>query len=99
MPLVQRLHVPVAADDATTRPEDMAGFLARLREKHPGDAAVLIVGHSNTIPRLLTLFGATPECHARLGLSESAQGLLIEGYEGLWRVDLKRQGCAAVVRE
>ena len=100
MPLVARAHVPIVADDASIRSEDMPGFLARLREKHAGDAAVLIVGHSNTIPRLLVHLGAVPECHARLGIFDGgADGLLIQGYEGLWKIDLRRQGCEAVARE
>jgi broad specificity phosphatase PhoE len=105
MPLVARVHIPmsaVLADDASIHPEDMPGFLARLREKHAGDAAVLIVGHSNTIPRLLVLLGAVPGCYARLGITggaDAAGGLAIEGYEGLWKVDLRRQGCEAIARE
>jgi broad specificity phosphatase PhoE len=99
MPLVARTHIPVTADDTSIRPEDMAGFLARLREKHAADAAVLIVGHSNTIPRLLVLLGAVPGCYARLGIADGKDGLLIEGYEGLWKVDLRRQGCEAIARE
>ncbi|HEX3129978.1 MAG TPA: phosphoglycerate mutase family protein [Thermoanaerobaculia bacterium] len=102
MPLVARLRVPVTADEASIHAADMPGFLARLREKHAGDAAVLIVGHSNTIPRLLVLLGAGPECYARLGIivdGDSKDGLLIEGYEGLWKVDLRRKGCEAVTRE
>ncbi len=100
MPLVARTHVPIAADDASIHPEEMSGFLARLREKHAGEAAVLIVGHSNTIPRLLAFLGAVPECYARLGISnDDKSGLLIEGYEGLWKVDLRRQGCEGLTRE
>lgn len=100
MPLVARIHVPIAADDASIHPEEMSGFLARLREKHAGEAAVLIVGHSNTIPRLLAFLGAVPECYARLGISSDGKdGLLIEGYEGLWKVDLRRQGCEGLTRE
>lgn len=99
MPLVARSHVPIAADDASIHPEDMPGFLARLREKHAGDAAVLIVGHSNTIPRLLVQLGAVPGCYARLGITDGADGLLIQGYEGLWKIDLRRQGCEAIARE
>lgn len=102
MPLVARIKVPITADDASIHPEEMSRFLARLREKHAGDAAVLIVGHSNTIPHLLAFLGAVPECHARLGITggaDSADGLLIQGYEGLWKVDLRRQGCEAIARE
>jgi broad specificity phosphatase PhoE len=105
MPLVARTHVPITADDASIHPDEMAGFLARLREKHAGHpghtgaTAVLIVGHSNTLPRLLALLGAVPECYARLGITDNPDGLLIQGYEGLWKVDLRRQGCDAVTRE
>jgi broad specificity phosphatase PhoE len=99
MPLVARIHVPITADDATIHSEEMSGFLARLREKHAGDAAVLIVGHSNTIPRLLVLLGAVPACYARLGITDGKDGLLIEGYEGFWKIDLRRQGCEAIARE
>jgi broad specificity phosphatase PhoE len=102
MPLVARNHIPmskVTAADASIHPDEMAGFIAGLREQHAADAAVLIVGHSNTIPRLLVLLGAVPGCYARLGIADGQDSLLIEGYEGLWKVDLRRQGCEAIARE
>lgn len=99
IPLVNRLHIPLVVDDATTHPNEMAAFLAHLREKHAHDHAALIVGHANTVPELLVRLGATPDCFARLGIVKKADGLEIEGYEGFWRVDLSQQGCAAVVRE
>lgn len=98
-PLAQAASLPIAADDATTRPDEMAAFLARLREKHAGDKAVLIVGHSNTIPELLRTLGAAPGCYVRLNITGEPGKLLIEGYEGLWKVDLKKQGCEAIERE
>lgn len=98
-PLAEAGGIPIAADDATIKPDRMAGFLDRLREKHGADRAVLIVGHSNTIPALLVHLGAEPDCFQRLGITGEPGSLLIEGYEGLWRVDLKRQGCAAVGQE
>lgn len=99
MPLVARTRIPITADDATIHTADMAGFLARLRETHAADAAVLIVGHSNTIPHLLVRLGAVPECYTRLGITDGPDGLLIDGYDGLWKVDLRRQGCDALARE
>jgi len=74
-------------------------LLARLRERHAGDRALLIVGHSNTIPQILVQLGAAPECFARLGIKEKPEGLLIEGFEGVWRVELGKQGCAAVAQD
>lgn len=103
LPLANRLRVSLTADDASIKGEDMAGFLARLREKHPADRAVLVVGHSNTIPILLFRLGATADCQARLGIVETPAGPFVEGYDGLWRIDLKRdlkrQGCDAIQRE
>lgn len=98
-PLAQAASVPIAADDATIKPDEMAAFLARLRERHAAEKAVLIVGHSNTLPELLRNLGASPDCHVRLNITGEPGKLLIEGYEGLWKVDLKKQGCEAIERE
>ena len=99
VPLAQASGISIAADDATTKPDEMAAFLANLRQKHAADKAVLIVGHSNTLPELLVKLGAAPDCYARLNVTGQPGSLLIEGYEGLWKVDLKKQGCEAVERE
>jgi len=98
-PLAKAANQPIVADDASTRPAEMEGFLAALRQKHSGDRAVLIVGHSNTIPELLVRLGAKPECFQRLGIAGEPGSLMTESYDGLWRVDLKKQGCAAIERE
>jgi broad specificity phosphatase PhoE len=98
-PLAHAAHLPVTADDASTKPDQMAGFLAGVRETHAADRAVLIVGHSNTLPELLIHLGARPDCFQKLGISGKPGSLLIEGYEGVWKVDLKKQGCEAISRE
>ena len=98
-PLAQAAGISLTADDATTKPGQMAAFLTRLREKHATDKAVLIVGHSNTIPELLVHLGAKPDCFQKLGITGKPGRLLIEGYEGVWKVDLKKQGCEAITRE
>jgi broad specificity phosphatase PhoE len=99
VPLSQGAGIPLVTDDATIKPDQLAGFFEALRARHANDKAVLIVGHSNTIPQLLIALGATPDCHERLGIGPTANGLEIEGYEGVWRVDLAKGGCAGVVRE
>lgn len=86
-------------DDDTIEKDRIADFIARLRKTHAGDRAVLIVGHSNTIPLLLQELGAKPACYERLGIERSPQGLLIKGHEGLWKVDAKKLGCDGIVRE
>jgi len=99
MPLVEATHIPITTDDATTKPDQMTAFLTHLREKHEKDRAVLIVGHSNTVPELLVHLGAKPDCFQRLGITGKPGSLMIEGFEGIWKVDLKKQGCEAISRE
>jgi broad specificity phosphatase PhoE len=98
-PLATSRNIPLVVEDATTQPGALPPLFVRLRDKHTGDRAILIVGHSNTLPMLLTSLGATPDCFARLGIKEGSSGLEIEGYDGVWRVDLAKSGCAGVVRE
>ncbi len=98
-PLAQAVSVPITADDATTKPGEMAAFLVHLREKHAADKAVLIVAHSNTLPELLIRLGAKTECFQRLGITGQPGSLLIEGYEGVWTVDLKKPGCEGMGRD
>jgi broad specificity phosphatase PhoE len=97
LPLARRINVPISADDDSKN--NVEAVLSGLRGKHPGDKAVLIVGHSNTIPLLLLRLGATPDCFERLGIVQKGPTFLIEGYDGLWKIDLKEQGCEALVRE
>jgi len=51
-PLARARHLTVTSYD----PSDSTKFLARLRAEHPDDA-VLVVGHSNTVPELLRAAG------------------------------------------
>ncbi len=99
VPLALATNVPVTADDASTKPDAMDAFLAGLREKHAMDKAVLIVGHSNTLPELLVHLGAKPECFQSLGITGQPGSQLIEGYEGVWTVDLKKPGCEGMGRD
>ena len=99
MPLVEATHIPITADDASTKPAEMAAFLTRLREKHAKDRAVLIVGHGNTVPELLVHLGAKPDCFQRLGITGKPGSLMVEGFGGVWKVDLKKEGCEAITRE
>jgi broad specificity phosphatase PhoE len=102
LPLAQAASVPVVVDPSSTVPAEMDAFLARLRERHAGDRAVLVIGHSNTVGELLARSGAAADCHARLGIVPGPGRVDIEGYDGLWRVDLGalgKAGCGAITRE
>ena len=98
MALSERTGVPVTAEPSTVDPAKMEGFLDELPPRHRQHGAVLIVGHSNTIPALLVRLGARPECYEKLGISETPRGLRIEGYTGLWEVELGKDECSGVAR-
>jgi broad specificity phosphatase PhoE len=98
LPLSALTGVEITVERRTTEPEAMDALIAALLERHAGDTAIMIVGHSNTIPELLVRLGATPECYDDLGIVDHGNYLLIEGYEGLWAVDLSKEGCDAIER-
>lgn len=89
--------VPIEADGATIDEDALPAFFDALRRRHRDDRAVLIVGHSNTVPMLLRALGATSECFARLGIDVATD--LIEGYDGLWRIALETPGCTGMQRQ
>lgn len=99
LPAAEAAGVTLVVDPSSATQGEMAAFLARLRERHAGDRAVLVVGHSNTVAELLARLGAATDCHTRLGIKTGAKSLEIEGYDGLWRVELAGAGCTAITRE
>ena len=100
LPVAEAAGAPLVVDPASTVKPEMDAFLARLRQRHPTDRAVLVVGHSNTIPELLRRLGASQDCFARLGIKATEKGgLEIEGYDGLWKVELAKPGCAGMTRQ
>ncbi len=99
LPLAEAAAAAIVVDPSSTVRAEMGAFVARLRERHAGDRAVVVVGHSNTVGELLARFGGAADCHARLGIKAGAERLDIEGYDGLWRVDLGKSGCEAITRE
>jgi broad specificity phosphatase PhoE len=89
---------PLIASTQSTDADSLGGFVRNLSQTYPQAGAVLIVGHSNTIPLLLRALGAQPECDAALGISAHDYGLGIDGYAGLWRVRVGGTDCSAFER-
>lgn len=87
----------LAAAESVDR-EGLAAWMEELTVEYPDPGAILVVGHSNTVPWLLEALGAEADCFADLGVSEKSWGLGIDGYDGVWRVDLAEDGCARFTR-
>lgn len=99
LPVANALQVPLTADDRTIQDRRMSQFFDDLLVRHADDEAVLLVAHSNTIPSLLAILGAREPCFERLGIGDFDGQLLIEGYEGLWLIDLVHPGCEGMERQ
>ena len=96
LPLALLTEVEIIVDRRTVEPSRMEELIADLRERHPRDTAIMIVGHSNTIPELLLHLGGSSDCYDALGIADKGDYLLIEGYAGFWAVDLSKEGCEAI---
>lgn len=94
-----RLDLPLTTDEATIQKDQIGDFIDRLKAQHANDRAVLVVAHSNTLPYFLRHFGADAACEELLTLHQSGNYELIEGYAGLFRVDLSQSGCQALSRQ
>jgi len=94
LPVSQRLEVPLQADVRTVQSDNAAAFLAEMKSTHADAEAILIVGHSNTVPYFLEAAEVPEECLAELGVSEHSYGPGIDGNDGLWTVQLSAEGCA-----
>jgi phosphohistidine phosphatase SixA len=85
------LPATATATDATVR--DLASFARDARSRHAEDHAILVVGHSNTVGRVVVAFA--PEvvaCFGVLGLREDGS-LSEKQYGDVWRIHLDRPAC------
>lgn len=76
----------------------IASLLDAWAAEHPGPGAVLVVGHSNTIPWFFEAVGVDAACHDRLGVTAASYGPATEIYDAFWEIDLAAEGCDAVTR-
>lgn len=96
-PLAMALGIPLLPSSSSANEDNMGEFLKGLANDHREDKAVLVVGHSNSIPQLLRALGAEKKCFERLGFVPT--GDLIKGNDGLWIVKLSQQGCKRFKRQ
>ncbi len=101
MPLAQKLWLKVEIAPACTDTSAMTSFFAELKKKYKPNEAVLLVSHSNIIPFLLIKAGLPKDCRKEMGIvvPDDSGDLMIEGYDGIWRIDLSREGCEAFTRK
>lgn len=78
--------------------EQIEGWIEEVRARFDGEGAVLVVGHSNTIPWFFEAVGADATCFDRLGVTEEPYGLATAFYDGLWEIDLGASGCGSITR-
>lgn len=76
---------------------DPPAFAADVRRRHGEERAVVAIGHSNTVGRLVAAFAPGAEaCYEALGVR--TDGTVDETrYGDLWRVELGKQPCAGGV--
>ncbi len=80
-----RPGVEVIGDDATLKPTTK--FVQKLRQRHAGDQAILVVGHSNTVEDLVIAF--RPDMKWCLDKYKLSRGGISENrYGDVWRLQI-----------
>ncbi len=88
----------LVADERTVDRGAIGAWIDALKAEHPGPGAVLVVGHSNTVPWFFEAMGAQETCDEVLGVTEQSYGRATEGYDSYWEIDLNAHGCESIVR-
>ena len=85
---------PLTIAPESTDSEAIPAWLDSVISAHVDQEAVLIVGHSNTVPLLLQALGADDPCLPPLGMTPHEHyGYLANDYDQFWTVDLSAEGC------
>lgn len=99
LPLAASVGCPLRTYSGSAELSPVRAFLTLLLQEQMAARAVVLVGHSNTIPTLLRALGAEPDCDASLGIVPESYGPGIQGYDGLWVVEMRGDGCARFRRQ
>ncbi len=91
-PLAQKLGLSIKIADACMDTTAIETFFVELEGRYGDEDAILLVTHSNIIPRLLIQAGLPSECFERMGITSSPYyGWLIEGYDNIWKIQWRRR--------
>lgn len=81
-----RPMVHIACENA----DSLDSFLAMVRETYQPSDFILVVSHSNIIPQWLSKFRVDASTMTEMGISydNRYKGYLVDGYDGVWLVNL-----------
>jgi phosphohistidine phosphatase SixA len=93
-PLAQELGLSIKIADACMDTAAIETFYVEMESQYGDEDVLLLVTHSNIIPRLLIEAGLPPDCYERMGFTKSPyyKGWLIEGYDGVWKIQWRSRG-------
>ena len=87
-PLAQKLGLSIKITDACMDTSAVETFYGELEAQYGDEDVILLVTHSNIIPKLLIAAALPLECYQRMGFVKSPhyQGWLVEGYDNIWKI-------------
>lgn len=92
--------VEIRIHPAPSNADSLDAFLREIETGFDASDAILVVSHSNVIPKWLSAFGVDASALTEMGISFDARhnGYLVQGYDGMWVVSLTRAGGPPYVR-
>lgn len=92
--------LPVRLLAAAADADSLDAFMRLVESEFDPSDTVLIVSHSNIIPKWLRAFGVNASTITEMGISYDNRygGYLVDGYNGMWVVNLSQTGGPPYVR-
>lgn len=91
---------PVRLSAAAENADSLDAFMRLVETEFDPSDTILIVSHSNIIPKWLRAFGVSASTITEMGISYDTRygGYLVDGYNGMWVVNLSQTGGPPYVR-